>query len=119
VTSFLANHALHDTSLQGIGSIATTKIVAIDAVLWQYAPIATKWHSLASVAIKPMVIGYCNENAVVATRRSIATTMREVATYFPVATLTYLHILVCRDSLTQRATKSWRLLVCGDRHLWQ
>jgi hypothetical protein len=112
-TSLLPSHYKESGLLQ------QQKNVAIDAVLWQYGPIATKWHSLASVAIKCMVIGCCSKNVIVATKCSITTTMWEVATFFPVATITYLHDLVCRDCLMQHATESWRLPVCGDRHLWQ
>jgi hypothetical protein len=104
-------------ALQGFRSIATKKIVAIYAVSWHYVPIATKLCSLASVAIVGMVISYCNKKAIVAIKCSIATTMQEVATFFPAATLAYLHNLVCQDSLMQHANQPLRLIVCGDRNL--
>jgi hypothetical protein len=75
-------------SLQGFGSIATILFVVIHAELWQYVCIATKWHSLPAVAIGHMVIGYCHKIGIVAINCAIATTMREVASFFLVATLT-------------------------------
>jgi hypothetical protein len=55
-----------EPTLQGFRSIATKKIVAIYAKLWQYVPITTKQLSLATVATAHMVIGYRNEKSIVA-----------------------------------------------------
>jgi hypothetical protein len=75
-------------TLQGFGSIATTTFVVISEKLSQYLPIATTLRSLPSVATGRMVIGYYHKNQNVARKRSIATAMSQVATFFLVAART-------------------------------